>query len=58
MSSCQEMIEKSKLCTLACYFKYKIRQIRKSGLLNCPLQCIDTPKSQYCIMIVNEISIF
>ena len=27
----------------------KLDKWEKPGLLNCPHQCIDTPKSQYCI---------
>ena len=46
-------INKSKLCTLACYNYFYIYG-EKPCLLNCPFQCIDTPKSHYCIMVLNE----
>ena len=32
----------------------KLDKLEKPGLLNCPHQCIDTPKTQYCITILNE----
>ena len=32
----------------------KLDKWEKPSLLNCPHQCIDIPKSQYCIMILNE----
>ena len=32
----------------------KLDKWEKPGLLNCPHQCIYTPKSQYCITILNE----
>ena len=50
--SCQEMVKVINQCTLACYNCFG--KLGKPCLLNCPLQCIDTPKSQYCITILNE----
>ena len=47
--SCQEIVNQSHahyIYLIIIAFRYKIIQIRSTciGLLNCPLQCINTPK--------------